>query len=128
MQYSRRRFTLLPPLLAALLSAMAPVDRAMAHAIVIASDPAPGATLPGPDVTIALRYNSRIDAARSRIDLKAPDGRVIPLLLLDAEQDTLKGRIGGLVAGSYAILWKALSVDGHLTRGTIIFFVAPSTP
>lgn len=61
-------------LLFGLAAAVAHAPPALAHAIPIASEPAAGATLPAGRMALLLRYNSRIDAYRSRLTLTEPDG------------------------------------------------------
>jgi len=50
------------------------LNAAWAHAIIVSSSPAAGATVASDAVSIRLRFNSRIDHARSRLTLFAPDG------------------------------------------------------
>lgn len=92
-----------------------------AHAIVIASTPAVGAALPAGPVAFTLRYNSRIDARRSRLTLTYPDGStaVLPIAPPPAPDVLTAGaRLG---AGVYSLRWQVLAVDGHITRGDIPF-------
>lgn len=100
---------------------------ASAHAIIEAAVPAVGATVQGPDVAVALRFNSRLDHQRSRISVKTPGGesRPVPLDLTDADPATLSARITGLAPGAYLLHWQVLAVDGHMTRGDIPFVVGP---
>ena len=112
------------PGLAALLLAL-PVP-ALAHAIVVAAEPAAGAVLHGEEAKLMLRFNSRIDAERSRLTLIFPDGGAHPLRLTASDApDTLAAAIDGLGAGAYRLRWQVLAVDGHITRGDIPFTVAP---
>lgn len=98
---------------------------AMAHAIVIKSDPPVDATVAGASLPIALRFNSRIDQARSRVTLYGPDGKSATLPLAPATSpDLLTGTASGLVPGDYRLHWQVLSVDGHITRGDIPFKVS----
>ena len=107
-------------------AAQAVVGNAEAHAIIVDSSPAANATIAGPQFVVRLHFNSRIDQARSRITLVAPDGtsRALP----DggsAEPDILSARADGLAPGRYTLRWQVLAVDGHITRGDIPFEVAP---
>jgi methionine-rich copper-binding protein CopC len=105
-----------------LLAAAVPAD---AHAIIVAAEPAIGAVLHGSKVEVKLRFNSRIDAERSRLTLTAPDGTARPLALAPSDApDTLAATIGGLASGSYRLRWQVLAIDGHITRGDIPFTVA----
>jgi methionine-rich copper-binding protein CopC len=95
---------------------------AWAHAIVVTSTPAAHAAVAGPDIKVEIRFNSRVDAARSRLSLARPDGSTVVLQGTGAGE-TLTAEATGLAAGSYRLLWQTLSVDGHITRGEIPFEV-----
>jgi methionine-rich copper-binding protein CopC len=98
----------------------------LAHAIVISSEPAISTSVAGPDIPVTVRFNSRIDRDRSRLDVKQPDGQVTKIPLSpNGNDDVLTGKLTGLAPGQYVLKWKALSVDGHLTRGDIPFQVMP---
>jgi copper resistance protein C len=111
-------------LVLAVLLAVLAARPAAAHAIIIDSSPAVNATVPGPDLDITLRFNSRIDRARSSVMLTAKSGmpRNLPLAALD-RPDILKAHADSLAPGSYSLRWQVLSVDGHITRGDIPFTV-----
>jgi len=98
-----------------------------AHAVLIEATPKPDSTIPGPDVDVTLRFNLRIDRARSRLTLVFPDGKTIALNIADQDApDRLVGRATGLGRGSYRLHWQVLAVDGHITRGEILFHVSGS--
>lgn len=110
--------------LAALGAAPRPVQ---AHAILIESDPPTRADVPSGPVAIRLRFNSRIDQARSRIELRraeAPSPTAKPLVaaLTPAGPDTLAGTTT-LPPGAWVLRWQVLAVDGHITRGDVPFTV-----
>jgi methionine-rich copper-binding protein CopC len=97
----------------------------LAHAIVMRSTPAAGATVPGPDVAIELAFNSRVDRPRCRLLLTAPGGAVSTLALrTDTAPQVLAAEARGLAPGAYRLRWQVLAVDGHITRGDIPFTVA----
>jgi len=94
---------------------------ASAHAILKESTPAPNGVITGPDITIRLRFNSRIDAAHSRIELTdGKQGRAIEIGPQTAP-DTLTGKASGIHPGAYKVQWQVLATDGHLTRGEFPF-------
>jgi len=94
------------------------------HAILVESVPAANSTVRGPDVNIRLRFNSRIDAGRSRLTLVLPDGATEPLKLGEQPSaDTLTSAVTGMKRGDYKIQWQVLAADGHITRGEIRFTV-----
>jgi len=96
---------------------------AAAHAILIESSPAAGGRVAPGDATVVLRFNSRIDAGRSRLTL-THDGEA-PLVLDAAAGETtalLQAR-ASLSPGGYTLAWQVLAVDGHITRGRFTFTV-----
>ncbi|HMG37476.1 MAG TPA: copper resistance CopC family protein [Blastocatellia bacterium] len=95
------------------------------HAILVECEPAANATVAGPNVTVKLRFNSRIDVERSRLTLSAPDGSTRKLKLeAPPSPDVLLSQVSGLSAGSYTVVWQVLAVDGHITRGQFSFKVS----
>ena len=113
----RRRFALLAALAAA---ASGP---AQAHAILVQSTPAIGGAIPAGQVSLQLRYNSRIDRARSRLTLTRPDQTQVVLPIdRTGPDDTLTTSIS-LTPGAYTLRWQVLAIDGHITRGDVPFTV-----
>jgi copper resistance protein C len=95
-----------------------------AHAILMQSTPKLNSAVKGPDVDITLRFNVRIDAARSRIRLSSPDGTVSTLTLAgQSSPDALQTHAAGLRPGAYKLQWRVLASDGHMSRGEIPFTV-----
>jgi methionine-rich copper-binding protein CopC len=97
---------------------------AFAHAIVLEALPDVEATVAGPTVEVALRFNSRIDQRRSRLTLFGPDSapRVLPIVTAN-EPAVLRARADGVPPGAYTLRWQVLAEDGHITRGDIPFKV-----
>jgi methionine-rich copper-binding protein CopC len=96
---------------------------ARAHAVLVDSSPPADAEVVGTKVEFHLRYNSRIDARRSRLSLKGPGGvRALPPAQ-GAGEDELVARAEGLTPGRYTLVWDVLSVDGHVSRGQVPFIV-----
>jgi len=97
------------------------------HAILKESSPAANATVVGPDVLITLKYNVRVDSARSKIQLSRPDDSVTDLpLTKQVSPDTLSSKATGLAPGAYKLQWQVLAPDGHITRGVVPFAVKAS--
>jgi copper resistance protein C len=110
-------------LLAALL--LLPLHHAAsAHAIILSSEPPAGGVVTGPDVSVNLHFNSRVDRERSKLLVISTDGKetLVPLGD-DSTDDTLIGQAQGVAPGDYRLRWQVLSVDGHITRGDIVFSV-----
>jgi len=97
---------------------------AWAHAILMESKPAIHSSVKGPDVSIWLRFNVRIDGSRSRLHLLAPDGsqQTLPLAK-QANPDILQSQAPGLKPGAYRLQWQVLASDGHISRGEVAFTV-----
>ena len=106
----------------ALLLAAAPA--AIAHAILVEASPAAGSTVSGPDLEVRLRFNSRIDGARSHVTLVRPDKQERTLTLGQQPGPALlTARVAGLAPGAYRLRWQVLAADGHITRGEVPFQV-----
>jgi copper resistance protein C len=100
---------------------------AQAHAILKESSPAANSTVKGPDVPITLRYNVRVDATRSKLQLLLPDDTNMNLTVeKQSAPDVMSAKATGLKAGAYRIRWQVLAPDGHITRGEIPFAVSGS--
>lgn len=121
--------------LAALAVLLAPLPAA-AHAILVESSPKAGSHVaPGPQ-DVRLRFNSRIDAARSKLELApraAAGGAATPQpgtrlpIRGGASHDLLLGSMTP-AAGEWVLRWQVLAVDGHITRGIVPFTVDPAAP
>ena len=97
---------------------------AWAHAVLLSSTPQKNASVSGPEITINLRYNSRVDGARSTLTLLKPDGTIekIPPPGQPAP-DVLSATGHALTKGAYVLRWQVLASDGHITRGEVPFQV-----
>ena len=95
-----------------------------AHAVIKESKPAENGTVAGPDVDLSVRFNSRVDHARSKLSVSAGKGEpTLVSIAPDSPADALTGRATGLAPGAYRLNWQVLSVDGHITRGVVPFKV-----
>jgi methionine-rich copper-binding protein CopC len=104
---------------------MAAVPRtALAHAMLVSSTPQKDAAVSGPDITINLKYNSRVDGARSTLSLLEPDGTVQKIAAVaQPAPDVLSATGHGLARGAYVLRWQVLAGDGHISRGELPFQV-----
>jgi copper resistance protein C len=120
---SQQRFAGAIVFLVAVLMAASP-RMALAHAVLLSSTPQKNAAVNGPDITISLKYNSRVDGARSSLSLVKPDGSVERIgALAQPLPDTLSATGHKLSKGAYVLRWQVLSSDGHITRGEVPFAV-----
>ena len=113
---------------ASALLALLPRRRASAHALVTASEPATGAVLAEAPARVWLRFNSRVDRARSRLSLHGPDNGQTPLPLDAVKEPTLLEARTDIVPwspGAWRLRWQVLALDGHITRGDVAFTLRP---
>jgi hypothetical protein len=97
---------------------------AWGHAILLEAKPQANQVVGMQDTTIKLRFNSRIDGLRSKLELIGPDGRELAIAIeQQASPDVLTGKPANLSKGSYILRWQVLAADGHITRGEIPFQV-----
>lgn len=95
---------------------------ANAHAILLDSQPAARATVPPGPTSIVLRFNSRVDHARSRLALRTGGAETAFPIDPASVADGLAAS-ATLAPGDYVMRWQVLAVDGHITRGDIPFTV-----
>jgi copper resistance protein C len=93
---------------------------ALAHAVLVSSQPAMNSSVSGPDIAVLLKYNSRVDMEHSTLTLLEPDGRVEKVAIKsEPEPGLLSAKLTGLVKGAYVLRWQVLATDGHVTRGKV---------
>ena len=80
--------------------------------------------MPAGTIAVSLRFNSRVDAQRSRLTLVPANGGEQPLRLLpQSAANKLEAKIADAKPGRYQIRWQVLASDGHITRGQVAFQV-----
>ncbi len=95
---------------------------AAAHAILIDSTPAPRGHVPAGHLTLTLRYNSKVDAGRSKLVLQHGGAETrLPQTAGDTP-DILHAALD-VTPGDYVVAWQVLATDGHITRGRVPFTV-----
>ena len=100
------------------------VSIARGHAILLSATPGANQVLTGPDTEVKLRFNSRVDQARSVLILVTPGGKQRKLAVAEhSAPNLLDAAVKGLKSGSYLLRWQVLAVDGHITRGEVPFRV-----
>ena len=112
-------------LLIAAAAALAPTP-ARAHAIVLKTSLGEHPIKPGAADSITLHFNSRIEVKLSRAVLVSRDRpeRALQLVAGKAPGEVLV-QLPALEAGSYALRYRVLAADGHVTEDTIRFSVSP---
>ena len=98
---------------------------AWSHAIILESTPRINDVISGPVLEIKLKFNVRIDGARSKLTLVLPDGTSRPVELpQQASPDSISATVPQILPGNYHLHWQVLAGDGHITQGDIPFSVA----
>jgi copper resistance protein C len=94
------------------------------HALLKGITPQAGSTVDGREVAFALDFNTRIDGARSRLELLTPEKKTVVLQIEpQTSPGSLRARAHDLQSGAYTLRWQALAIDGHITRGEVPFAV-----
>jgi methionine-rich copper-binding protein CopC len=97
---------------------------ASAHAVLVDSQPVVNSTVSGTEVSVRLKYSSRVDPEHSTLTLLEPDGKVEKVAIgRDSAPGLLSAKLTGLVKGAYVLRWQVLATDGHITRGKVPFQV-----
>lgn len=102
---------------------------ASAHANLLTSDPANGATMPTAPTEIRMTFSERPDVGVSAVELLDSGGATISTgaPALDGAATLVVGIPEPLPDGVYTVSWRVVSVDdGHVTAGAFAFGVGES--
>ncbi|HET8648905.1 MAG TPA: copper resistance CopC family protein [Gemmatimonadales bacterium] len=100
------------------------------HAHLTHSLPAADSTVATAPSAIKLWFSESPERAVSRIELMSADSTRTTLKLAPATADTLliAGQVAGaLKPGTYTVIWRTSSDDGHPVRGRFKFTYAPGS-
>jgi methionine-rich copper-binding protein CopC len=112
-----------PGLLAGLILSILVSGGALAHAELVDSDPADGATVTTPVTTIILSFSQDLDPQKSSFRLIGPDGANIGTGAATSARDMTLGGLA-LADGDYRIKWVSASADdGDIERDQLTFTV-----
>ncbi|MEO8251629.1 MAG: copper resistance protein CopC [Chloroflexota bacterium] len=121
-------------LLAALVlgGALALPREAAAHALLIASDPAAGATLATPPTLVSLTFGEAPDLKLTAVrvlDASGHDQAAGPIQGVAGEPTQVRVALKPLPDGVFTVAWRTVSkVDGHLAAGSFAFGVGVPPP
>ena len=113
-------------LAAAALLLVAPM--AVAHAFVDHAAPAVGSTVRASPSEITVWFTQELEPAFSTIKLEDAKGSAIAAADKAVDPSTrtmLRLPVPPLAPGKYRVVWRVLSIDGHVTQGDFTFDVAP---
>ena len=105
---------------------------AAAHALLVSSDPAAGASLATAPSAVTLTFTEEPDPKLSAIKVLATDGSSVgagPVSAVASQPKELRATLGPLQPGVYTVSWRTVSaVDGHLASGSFSFGVGVTPP
>lgn len=122
------RFAALTLLLAGLMP-LTPAS-VYAHAKLLSSQPAAGASLDAPPSRVELWFSTEVSHAFSSIEVTGPGGVRVDRAAVTHAEEGKKAQVelDELAAGDYTVVWKVVSVDEHTIRGKFTFKVASAAP
>jgi methionine-rich copper-binding protein CopC len=101
---------------------------AFAHAHPHGSTPAAGSTVTGAPATLECVFTEALEPAFSSLQVQDAAGKQVDgydMHLAPADAKRMQVGLPKLGAGTYTVIWRARSVDGHETEGRYNFTVAP---
>lgn len=109
-------------------AACAAAPAAFAHAYLDRTVPEAASTVRGSPAEVKLWFSHALEPAFSTVRVVDRNGRQVDRKdkRIDARETTLlRVSLLPLPPGSYRVIWRVLSADGHVTRGDFGFEVAP---
>jgi copper transport protein len=96
-----------------------------AHATLLSSEPAAGATLAASPARIRLLFSEAMEPTLSTISLVGADGHSIALAVSGDPHDVhaLIAPLDGVGSGEYRVVWHVISADGHPVGSSFLFAV-----
>jgi copper transport protein len=107
-----------------LLFILAHPSAALAHASLLASDPADGAALATAPATLTLSFNEPVEP----IAIRLVDGQGIASTVTQISRDGANLILTSpveLAQGAHVLSWRVVSADGHPVGGSVTFWVGP---
>ncbi|HEX9096674.1 MAG TPA: copper resistance protein CopC [Candidatus Dormibacteraeota bacterium] len=109
-----------------LVLALYPVS-ALAHALLLFSDPEADASLQRPPTAMTLTFTEPVTPAGNGIDVFSPSGRQVASPARPAGR-TLVAQVAAAESGTYVVTWQVIAADTHPSRGAFQFTVGSATP
>lgn len=99
-------------------------SEAWTHAVLMSSVPEHGAILEEAPPTLEMHFNAVLEPAMTRFLLISPTGTERPLNWVpDSTHSAVIVQLPPLAAGVYAVNYKMLARDGHITEGSVRFTI-----
>lgn len=114
-------------LLLILAALVAVCSDAAAHAFLDTAAPGVGSTLRAAPAQVQITYTEPLEAAFSTLRVEDAAGRQVDKndTAVGPNPKVLHASLPALPAGAYQVIWRVLSVDGHVTEGKFKFTIAP---
>jgi copper resistance protein C len=112
----------------ALLAALVLPAGALAHAYLDRAVPAVGSTVHGQPAEVRLQFSKPLEPAFSTVKVLDAAGKQVDRMdkrLNPGDASVMRVSLPPLAPGVYRVVWRALSVDTHVTEGDFTFEVAP---
>jgi methionine-rich copper-binding protein CopC len=97
-----------------------------AHAFLQHAEPAVGSAVPTPPGEVRIWFTEKIEPAFSAIQVFDASGKEVDkrdVHLDRSNQASLRVSLPPLRAGMYKVVWRVVSVDTHVTKGSFTFRV-----
>jgi methionine-rich copper-binding protein CopC len=107
---------------------LAGVTIAGAHAHLERADPRAKSTVRTPPAQVRLWFTEQLEPAFSSVQVINEGGAQVDkgdAQVDPAARKQLRVSLSPLSPGTYKVIWRVLSVDGHVTKGNFTFRVAP---
>jgi methionine-rich copper-binding protein CopC len=104
------------------------VGSAFAHAMLDKAEPAVGSRVATAPSRVELVFTERLEPAFSKVEVLDATGRRVDRgdSAVDAKaRDHMGVSLQSLAPGRYRVVWRAVSVDTHVTSGDYAFDVGP---
>lgn len=101
---------------------------AFAHAFLTRAEPPVGGTVAVSPEKIRLWFSEPIEGAFSRIEISdraGPHSAFGPAAVAKEDPTELDLAVPKLAPGRYRVVWRAVSVDTHVTSGAFDFMIGP---
>ena len=114
----------------ALAAALAVPGSASAHAVLVSSEPAPFAVLDVPPDGIVLRFNEPVGTVFASVRVLAADGTEVSAIRPShgASRSTVVAPLAPLDGGTWVVVWRVTSADGHPVQGSFTFRIGADQP
>jgi len=101
-------------------------DRVLSHALFNHSEPRVGETISSCPKQVRVWFDSQLEPSFSTIQVENQGGKRVDNLdgHVDSSDATiLEVNLPCLSPGTYQVLWKVVSLDGHNTNGSFVFTI-----